>query len=453
MADLVGASLVMSDRQADASGFVYERDASMVFARTGAGKTIVYENTIVDWLEEGIVDRVLVVGPLRVVNLVWRQEAAKWKLPLTFGIVTGERSKAQNEEALAADTDILLTNYEMLPKVLDADHGCQGIIFDELSKLRKPTGKRQKRARRSDFVVRSGGTGSPAPNGLTSIFGMCHAVGLGAVVGRNYDRWLRTYFYPTDYMQKRWAPFERSFERLTQMLAPHVCVLDDPTAVLPPVVRVPVRFELNQTLANRYREMRRTSQLTDFDILAPSEGVLRLKLRQIASGFAYHKLGKNLPAARLDPQRLDVLADLASEMQGKPLLVAYEFREQLALMLERWPWMPWIGGGSTGDEAKIEAWATGKSPPLMAIHPASAGHGLNGLEQGSDSVAWWQLPDDAEMYQQLLGRLSRRSAKHPTVWSYEIAAVGTIDEAVLEMQQIKLGVQESLWEALSNARR
>lgn len=441
-------TLQTSEWQDDASGFVYERDASMIWARTGAGKTIVYEKTIVDWLEEGVISRVLVVAPLRVVNMVWRQEAVKWNLPLTFATITGERTRAENDAALAADTDVLLTNYEMLPKVLDADHGCGGIIFDELSKLRKPTGKRQKRARRTDFVVRSGATGTPAPNGLTSIFGMCHAVGLGDLVGRSYDRWLRQYFYPSDYMQKRWEPFERSFERLTEILRPHVYVLDDPTAVLPPVVRVPIRFELNRALAERYREMRRTSQLTDLEIMAPSEGVLRLKLRQIASGFAYHKAGKGLPAARLDPQRLDVLADLVGEMQGKPLLIAYEFKEQLALMLERWPWMPWIGGGSTGDEAKIEAWAARKGPPLLAIHPASAGHGLNGLEQGGDSVAWWQLPDDAELYQQLLGRLSRRSASHSTVWSYELEATGTIDEAVLEMATIKSGVQEGLWNAL-----
>lgn len=433
-----------ADYQIDASQFVYERNHSMVFARMGTGKTLVNLMAMQDWIESREARRIMVVAPLRVVKNVWRQERDKWQIPLSMEICVGEMSTNKRKEAVQSGSQVLLTNYEMLTALLEDDtHGCDAIVFDELSKLRNPTGKRQKKARRGGFRIRTGCTGTPAPNGLTSIYGLAHTVGLGAMVGRNYDHWLRRYFYPTDYEQRNWAPFKDTPRELAELIKPYTYVLEDNAVELPPIVRPPIEIELPPDLRRQYDQLRKTSFLSDHDIMAQTAGVLRNKLRQMASGFAYRADGS---AASFDPYRLEVLADIVDEMQGQPLIIAYEFREQLAMMLRKWPNMPYIGGGSKDDERKIDDWNAGRVP-LLGLHPQSAGHGLN-MQHGGNSIAWWQLPDDAEIYDQTVARLVRRGQTGGSVYSYEPCALGTVDIAVRQRYHDKTLAQDGLWAAL-----
>jgi hypothetical protein len=433
-----------ADYQIEAANFVFERDHSMVFAKMGTGKTLVNLLAMRDWIDTKAAKRIMVVAPLRVVNNVWMQEQRKWQIPLTMAACIGEMSTLVRKRNVQDPTDVLLVNYDMLTDILEDDtHGCDAIVFDELSKLRNPTGKRQKAARRGSFGIRTGCTGTPAPNGLTSIYGMAHTVGLGGLVGRNYDHWLRRYFYPTDYEQRNWAPFKDTPQELAALIKPYTYVLEDDAVELPPIVRPPMDIELPPALREQYDRMRATSQLSDHDIIALSAGVLVNKLRQIASGFAYRPDGS---AASFDPYRLEVLADIVDEMQGQPLIIAYEFREQLAMMLKRWPTMAWIGGGSKDDDRTIDDWNAGRVP-LLGLHPASAGHGLN-LQSGGNSIAWWQLPYDLELYDQTVARLVRRGQAGGSVFSYEPCALNTIDLAVRAMAGHKSRVQDGLWAEL-----
>jgi len=431
--------------QIDASGFMFERNASMMFARMGTGKTLTYLMTLQDLIEAKVIKRAMIVPPLRVANNVWRQECAKWEIPLTMSLCTGEMTKNRQRAAVEADTNCLIANYDIMEKLLEDDtHGCDALVFDELSKLRNPTGKRQKAARRGKFIWRSGGTGTPAPNGLGSIYGMAHAVGLGHLVGRNHDKWLRQYFYPTDYEQRNWAPFGDTEEKLAALIKPYTYVLEGDAVELPPIVRPPMEIELPRSLRRIYDEMRATSLLSDEElVVAGSAAVLRGKLRQIASGFVYRS---DHTAANFDPYRLEILKDIVDEMQGEPIIIAYEFIEQLAMMQRTWPGLRYIGGGSRDDERTIDDWNAGRVP-VLGLHPASAGHGLN-LQAGGNTVAWWQLPDDLELYDQLIGRLVRRGQAGAAVYSYEPIALDTVDVAVRRRAHDKTRVQDGLWAAL-----
>lgn len=275
---------------------------------------------------------------------------------------------------------------------------------------------------------------------------MCHAVGLGHLVGRNFDKWRRRYFYPTDFNQHEWAPFPASLAELSALIRPYTYVLEDNVVDLPPVQKVPIDLEMPADLRRLYVEMRNTMNLSDAEIVAANNGVARNKLRQISSGFAY---GNDGVAVRLASWRLDAIADLVDEMQGEPLIVAYEFREQKQMMVERWPAMRFLGGGTSAaqDSETIDLWSRGKLP-LLGMHPASAGHGLNDLDLGGSAVAWWQPHDDLELYDQLMGRLTRRGQKSARVRAFLPVARGTIDEGVYERLGQKDGEQAALWGAL-----
>lgn len=432
--------------QIDAAGHVFERDSSLVFARVGSGKTLTYLLAMQDLIESREVKRIAVVAPLRVANTVWRQERDKWGIPLTMSLCTGEMSKREQLLALNTPTDVLVTNYDIYYRLVKDGQvgGCDAVVFDEISRLRNPTGKWQKAMRHAPFRWRSGGTGTPAPNGLTSIYGMCQAVGIATeLFGRNYDKWLRKYFYPEDYNQHKWLPFDNTLAELSAILKPYTYVLEDNAVELPPIVRPEVTLQLPKGLRAKYDEMRKTSMLSDEEIVAGSAGVLANKLRQLASGFIYGKDGASL---RMDPFRFEWIQDMVAEQNGQPAIIVYEFVEQLAMMRDQWPTLRWLGGGSKNDDETIDLWNARKLDKL-ALHPASAGHGLN-LQYGGDTFIWWQRPYDLELYDQTIGRLTRRGQPSPHVYSYEPDAKNTVDITVRAQAWAKVRAQDSLWEAL-----
>jgi superfamily II DNA or RNA helicase len=72
-------SVTLRPVQEQAITHIYERNESLVFARPGAGKTVVTLTALSEMLADGIVRRVLVTAPLRVAELVWQQEGEKWE--------------------------------------------------------------------------------------------------------------------------------------------------------------------------------------------------------------------------------------------------------------------------------------------------------------------------------------------------------------------------------------
>jgi len=427
--------------QLDASQFIYERDHSMVFAKPGTGKTLAALLAAQDWIESGAAKRVLVEAPLRVCHNVWQQEIKKWNIPLTSAVCTGEVSKRARADAIAGKTNILISNYDIMPALLQEDHGCDAVIYDELSKLRSPTGKRQKAARASGMQISTGLTGSPAPRGLESLYGMANAVGL-TLFGRNYDLWHRKFFYPLDYNEYRWAPFPGAQEELVAMLKPYVYTLEDNAVELPPIVRPVLEYDLPKDLRRTYDIMRATSQLSDHDIIAGSAGVLSGKCRQIAAGFVYNSSGNPVDFSEW---RIDLLADLVDELQGQPLLVMYEWVEQLEMIRRRWPGIRFLGGGAERPNETIGMWNAG-SISLLPCHPSSMGHG-NNMAQGGNAVCWLQPPHDAELYEQGIGRVRRRDQPDARVYSYEFVARDTLDIAVRARLGDKAATQDSLWAA------
>jgi hypothetical protein len=103
------------------------------------------------------------------------------------------------------------------------------------------------------------------------------------------------------------------------------------------------------------------------------------KLAQLANGFLYDA-GTTVAVHDL---KIDWLRELVESLDGEPLLIAYEFVEDLRAIRRVFGEVPALGGGLTpGPEAArlVAAWNAG-ALPLLAFHPASAGHGLN-LQHG-----------------------------------------------------------------------
>ena len=123
------------------------------------------------------------------------------------------------------------------------------------------------------------------------------------------------------------------------------------------------------------------------------------------------------------------------------LLIAYWFQHDIARICECFPQVRLL---KTAED--MQDWNAGKIP-LGAIHPASAGHGLN-LQGGGATLVWFGLTWSLEMYQQTNARLWRQGQKAETVVIRHLVTAGTIDERILQALKDKNRSQETLINAV-----
>ena len=129
-----------------------------------------------------------------------------------------------------------------------------------------------------------------------------------------------------------------------------------------------------------------------------------------------------------------------------PVLVAYQFKSDLQRLLKAFP-----KGRHLSSDASIAEFIAGKTPVGFA-HPASLGHGVDGLQDATNIICffgnWW----DAELHDQIIERIGPvrqiQSGYDRPVFIHYIVAENTIDEDVIERVQTKRSVQDILKAAM-----
>ncbi len=176
-----------------AADFLYERNRAMILAPVGAGKTALTLTAMRDMLTSGVAKRFLVLAPKRVAVNVWPSEAKLWVPDLRLTVAVG--TPRQREAAIRSEADVVVTNYDnvqTLPGLL----GFDAVVFDELTRLKNPSGARFKvLLKLIDHIhIRWGLTGSFTSNGLEDVFGQCKIVDQ-SLLGRSKGAFQQQYFY------------------------------------------------------------------------------------------------------------------------------------------------------------------------------------------------------------------------------------------------------------------
>jgi SNF2 family DNA or RNA helicase len=416
--DQKGNSMKLRDYQEDAADFLFEHDRAMMLAWVGAGKTAATLTAMQDTVREGLAARWLVVAPKRVATTVWPVEQIKWapKLKLVVACGTPKERKA----ALYSDADVVVTNYDNLQWLAEQTFAFDAVVFDELTKLKNPSGKRFKAMEKllKSINIRWGLTGSFTSNGLEDVFGQCKIVDQ-KLLGRSKGAFMQQYFLLSTYGgYDEWTPRPGSLELVMQRIKPATYVLEPGvyTDTLPPLHTVTLRVDMEMTA---YETMKKDFivQFPDAVAIAQNAAVVTQKLQQMASGFVY------TPEPRwMSWHKFDALDDLLSENQHVNTIIVYNYKEELAELKRRYPHL------TTVDDADaIERWNSGVVP-LLALHPKSAGHGLN-LQHGGRHMVFLSLPWSLELYEQTVGRLHRSGQRHD-VWCYVLMTENTIDERI-----------------------
>jgi len=439
---------------------------SAIFAKPGMGKSVM-ALTFLDYLHNvwGEDRPSLVLAPLRVARDTWANEAGKWDHLQGLEVIPIVGTPEERKSALRRQAPVYTTNYDNLVWLRDQFKGrpwpFATVVADESTKLK-------------GFRLRQGGvraqalaqvahkhverwinlTGTPASNGLKDLWGQTWFLDAGQRLGRTFTAF-----------ESRWFAYKRIKDAITHkpgispVILPHaqdeiqerladICLTLDPKDwfdLKDPIVNV-IEVELPSSARAKYQEMERElfTMIEGNEVEAFNAAAKSQKCLQMANGAVYLEDGKTW--AEVHTEKLDALEELATETGDDPILVAYQFKSDLARLLNRFP------DGLNLSEPKGMAQAMAGKGKLWFGHPASMGHGVDGLQYHCNTLAFFAQDWNLEYHDQVLERVGPmrqlQAGKERPVFVHYIVARNTIDELVMARRASKRSVQDLLLQYL-----
>ena len=444
---------VPHDYQSYATEFILNHPVAAILLQMGLGKSVITLTAMQELFRRGEIRKALVIAPLRVARDTWPEEIRKWDhlRGLKFSVAVGTAD--ERKQAIALSPQITLINRENVPWLvqhLGNRFDYDMVVIDELSSFKNWEAKRFRALMKvRPSVLRVVGlTGTPSPNGYMDLFAEYRVLDMGERLGRFIGRFREAYFTPDRWgngqvfsWKLRPGAAEEIFRKIQDITVSMKSVdhLKMPECVLN---NVPVHMDERETA--QYETLKEDLFLRVLnrdgikEIDAKNASVLCNKLSQMANGAVYTDDGK---VAHIHDRKLDALEDLIEAANGNPLLVAYWYQHDIDRIRQRFPEVRVLKSSED-----IRDWNAGKIP-VAAIHPASAGHGLN-LQAGGSTLVWFGLTWSLELYQQTNARLWRQGQQAETVVIHHLVTEGTIDERILTALKNKDRSQESLIDAV-----
>ena len=423
----------------------------MILAPVGAGKTAITLTAMQDMLAAGVAKRFLVLAPKRVCTDVWPVEQPKWAPATPVAVAVG--TPKERLAALRSKAQIVVSNYDNIQWLAEQELDFDGIVFDELTRLKNPSGTRFKALLKviDPMTIRWGLTGSFTSNGLEDVFGQCKIVDQ-SLLGRSKGAFMQQYFVLINKEFGEWAPRVGALANVMTRIKPATYVLDagDYKDKLPPLHVIEVRCDMPDRKPYEKMKADFMVEFPDAKAVAANGGVVTGKLQQMASGFVYdtRKEASDIPGKFIVTQtpvwfsahKFDRLEELLNENQRANTIIAYTYQEELAELKRRYP-----HAQTLDDKDAIQRWNAGKIE-LLLVHPKSAGHGLN-LQFGGCHMVFLSLPWSLELYEQVIGRLHRSGQAH-SVWVYVMMTNKTVDEKIWGALHDKRAISDIAMEEL-----
>ena len=425
--------------------------SAALFLAPGMGKTSITLAAIQLLRREKLAKRILILAPLTVCVTTWDAEPKKWRQfqDLKIGLAHGP-----DKQLVLSDTyyDIVIMNYDGLAwatPILAKGHKFDVLVCDEITKLKHTSSKRFKLIKPilPTFKFKWGLTASPTANGLIDLFGQVFVLDGGTRLGRYITHFRAKYFHQEPWDQYRYFITPEKTQLLTAQLTDLAMYMDPKDyLVLPGLLDVVRPVKLKDMSQYKFLRDEYILKMQDMVITAVNAGVLTNKLRQFTGGALYVD-GPLYEEVGTD--KIEELQELIEELNGEPLIVAYEFNHEADRLLKVFPAARAIRGGMNTKEVQsiVSAWNAGEIQ-LLLIQPQAGAHGLN-LQGGGSAICWFSLTYNLENYMQLIARIYRQG-QTAIVRNYLLVAQGTIDEALVKILGDKGATQDGVFKALKN---
>ncbi len=428
--------------------YILTHPIAAVLLDMGLGKSVIALTAIFDLtLDSFLIRKVLVIAPLRVARDTWPTEIEKWDHlnGLRYTVAVG--SEEQRKSALRQQAQVYIINRENVEWLIyrsGIPFDYDMVVIDELSSFKSHQAKRFKSLLKIRPLVKRvvGLTGTPSSNGLMDLWAEYRLLDMGQRLGRFIGKYREDYFSPDKRNQQivfSYKPKPGAEETIYQRISDiTISMKGSDYLKLPELVMNEVPVRLSEKEMETVETMKRdlVAMIKGEEITAANAAALSGKLLQMANGAVYDDEGA---AIHIHDRKLEALEDLIEAANGKPVLIAYWFRHDLARIKERFAVETLDGSDS------IRRWNNGEIP-IAVIHPASAGHGLN-LQAGGSTLIWFGLTWSLELYQQTNARLWRQGQRE-TVVIHHLIAKDTIDEKVMKALKDKDNTQSALIDAV-----
>lgn len=500
--------------QNTAVDFLYDNPYSALFIDMGLGKSVSGGTLIARVLDRCEITsgkKILICGPKRVAEVTWPDEFRRWQHLAHIGVEViavddadqrlkdahragrqrakemryggAECEKAGRQAASAARETIRrqLANspklvhcisrdwLEWLVDLFGRDWPYEIVFVDESSGFKDHSSGRFEAlksvrnhpAHMEPIIKRLHIlTATPATEGYEGLFPQIYLLDRGKRLGKNVTEYRKRYFTQNRYNYK-WE-LRPDGEREILAKISDICLIMKKEDHLPSVPPIYVSRYVDMTPAehDKYTRMEKDMvvELDDgTEVVAETAAAVSQKLLQMASGVLYDtqliKAGENededlVKVLKIHPihnHKIDMLKLIVEEARGQQVLVAYHHKSSRARLLEAFKQaVPMDKAGKC-----IAKWNKGKIPMLL-MHPASGGHGLN-LQKGGHIIVYFDIPWSLELYLQFIGRLDRQGQQH-RVTVFHIVCRGTLDERVLAALTAKEDVQKLLFKIMKKMR-
>lgn len=436
--------------QRDAVQFLINHPSALLNLPMGFGKTPTTAAGTHVLKREGLLTRGLVVAPKAVALHVWAQEIALWDdIDLSVSIAVGK--PAQRAAAVDADTDLVTINPDNLSWLFGKTPvqirrnverlGFDLLILDESALMKNA---RSKRVRTLTYITEHGFnyrwalTGKPMPNNrIAELWPQYRLIDGGQALGRTFTVFRKATHNPPASWEYEWTEKPGARQKVLNAIAPLTLSysLDDVDIKMPEVDEVVHYLELPDHARKMYSDAIKEFliELGDEEITVANAAVLTGKLQQICSGFLYREHGG---WNEVHDVKHEALNQILMKAPCKTLVpywyVATAERIRLpALNVDRW----------NADQLSS-----------MAIHPLSAGHGLN-LQKGHAQVCWFDPTWSADADAQTNARVVRQGHGGDRVTVHRLIMRGTIEERMLATVKGRQEGESAMMAAIRELRR
>lgn len=359
----------------------------------------------------------------------------------------------QRAAALEKDADVYIISRDCLQWLVEYYQAKRNgwpfdmLVIDELSGFKNPQAKRFRAIRKTLPCTKRvvGLTGTPSPNGLIDLWAQIYLLDRGERLGRTLGAYREAFFRPgkrNGFVVYQWEPVRGAQEEIERRLRDLCLSMSaEDYLQLPERIDRTVCVTLSPKERRMYDRMEKESLI---ELKAEGDAVVALnaaatmtKLLQIANGRVYTAEGNVL---QIHDGKLRALEEIIEDATS-PVLVFYSFRHDMEAIRRRIP-----DARIMETAQDIRDWNDGNIPVLL-VHPASAGYGLN-LQAGGHVIVWFGLTWSLELYQQANARLHRQGQDHAVI-IHHLITEGTVDEQVMAALKHKDTGQAALLAALS----
>jgi len=402
------------DHQRKTALFFTKHKKSFCFNEQGTGKTASAIWASDYLMQQGKVNRVLVICPLSIMDSAWRNDLFDFAPHRTVAVAHGEAKK--RKFIIEQGTDYVVINYDGVEIVADVikKGGFDLVIVDEATHYKNAQTRRWKvlnKILQEDTWLWMM-TGTPAAQSPVDAYGLAKMVNPKAVpkFGGTFRDMVMTKI--TNF---KWIPKESATSTVHRVLQPAIRFTKEECLDLPSMTYVKRAVELTRQQKKYYEQLKKklVLEVTGEQVTAVNAAVGMNKLLQISSGAVYTDDGATL---EFDiKHRYKVLREVIDESSQK-VLVFVPFKHAINILTDRLRAdgiSTEVIQGSVSAPARtniFKQFQEAVSPRVLVIQPASAAHGVT--LTAANTVVWWSPVSSLETYAQANARVHRSGQKH-----------------------------------------